>query len=468
MNGKVDPALLIGLLDVSFDEIYVTDANGITLWVSKACERFYGIAAAELIGRSVRELERQGVFSPSLTVRVLKEGRKITAVQSTNSGRRLLVTSSPLLDSEGRLAYVISNSRDITELLMLAERLSEVEELLDHYSNEIQRLRTAIQNQASDELIATSPAVNRVMSVVSQVARVDTTVLITGETGVGKTVVARRIHRISARAKGPFVELNCAAIPETLLESEIFGYEKGAFTGARKDGKVGMVGLAEGGTLFLDEISELPVQLQSKLLQLIQEHSYYRIGDTQPRRANIRIIAATNQELQQMVREGRFRRDLYYRLNVVPIHIPPLRQRPEDIDPLLDHFLAVLNSRYGMHRTLAPETRRLLRDYGWPGNIRELENMVERLLITAAQDEIQPADLPTEVRAAGASRSEPDPGVVPVPGTTSDLTKYLQEVERAILVQARKEIPSTYKLARALGISQSSVVRKLKKYGLTS
>lgn len=471
---KLDPVLLMGLLDVSFDEIYVTDANGMTLWVNKACERFYGLPAEQLIGRSVRDLERQGVFSPSLTLRALKEGRKVTAVQSTHHGRKLLVTSNPVHDAEGHLAYVISNSRDITELLSLADRLNDAEALLDHYAVENHRLRAAVHDR-SDEFIFTSPVMQEVMTTVVQVARVDTTVLISGETGVGKTAVARRIHEMSLRHKGRFVDLNCAAIPDTLLESELFGYDKGAFTGARKEGKTGMVGLAEGGTLFLDEVSELPLHLQSKLLQLIQERRYYQVGGTRALTANIRIIAATNRDLQQMVDEKSFRKDLYYRLHVVPIHIPPLRQRPEDIDLLINHYLAAVNNRYGMNTTVAPETRQSLRAYDWPGNIRELENVLERLVITASHADIQPTDLPLEMHSsydAGVAPPIHQPQMIPGPTLPTgfqpiDLSAYLDRVEREILELARRQHGSTHKLARVLGISQTSVVRKLKKHRLS-
>ncbi len=308
-------------------------------------------------------------------------------------------------------------------------------------------------------IVAYSVEMGRVLQLAARVAPVDSTVLILGESGTGKEVVARFIHRQSRRRGGPFVNINCGAIPSNLLESELFGYEAGAFTGARREGKPGMIEIASGGTLFLDEISELPSDLQVKLLQVIQERRLTRVGGVRPVDVNIRIISATNRDLQAMVRKGEFRTDLFYRLNVVPITVPPLRERPDDVIPLIYHFLDRLNKTHGCAKSISEEAREILSAYLWPGNVREVENLMERLVVTVEADEIGAADLPQHVREV---RPEAE-GRVKVAGIMP-LRSAVEEVERQIIGIALSEHRSTYKAAAALGVNQSTVVRKMRKY----
>ncbi|MDI7246375.1 MAG: sigma 54-interacting transcriptional regulator [Bacillota bacterium] len=310
-------------------------------------------------------------------------------------------------------------------------------------------------------IIAYSVEMGRVLQLAAKVALVNTTVLILGESGVGKEVVARFIHGTSPRREGPFVTINCGAIPATLLESELFGYESGAFTGARREGKPGMIDVASCGTLFLDEISELPGDLQVKLLQVIQERRLTRVGGVKPVDVDIRIIAATNRDLAGMVAKGEFRADLFYRLNVVPITIPPLRERPDDVIPLIYHFLERFNRAHGYRKAISEDAREILARYSWPGNVRELENLVERLVVTVEGDEIGPGDLPRQVlEERGLHR----PGVVV--GGIMPLRQAVEEVERQIIQRALSEKRSTYSIARLLGVNQSTVVRKIKKYAV--
>lgn len=311
----------------------------------------------------------------------------------------------------------------------------------------------------SNPVIAYSVEMGKVLHLATRVAQVTTTVLILGESGVGKEVIARFIHNASLRKTGPFVTINCGAIPPNLLESELFGYEAGAFTGAKREGKPGMIEVASSGTLFLDEISDLPLDLQVKLLQVIQERRLTRVGGIQPIEVDIRIIAATNRDLAKMVEKGEFRADLFYRLNVVPIIIPPLRSRRDDVIPLIYHFLAKHNTTHGYNKTISRETREVLTQYSWPGNVRELENLMERLVVTVEGEEIAVEDLPQYVKERDVTCDFKVivEGVIP-------LREAVEEVEKQLIRHARKEYETTYEIAEALGVNQSTVVRKLRKY----
>jgi transcriptional regulator with PAS, ATPase and Fis domain len=301
-------------------------------------------------------------------------------------------------------------------------------------------------------IIAESAAMRRVLTLAAQVAPQPTTVLLTGESGTGKEVVARFIHRRSPRADGPFVAVNCAALTETLLESELFGHEKGAFTGATQ-AKRGRFELAHGGTLFLDEIAEMSAAVQAKLLRALQEQQFERVGGTRTITVDVRVIAATNRDLIQAMEAKTFREDLYYRLNVFPIHIPPLRERRDDILPLADYFVRKLSARMGQStRLFAPEVKQMLEHYGWPGNVRELQNALERALIVSKSNSIQPDDLPLPLSREAATISQP---------TT------LAEVEKAAILDAlARNEGDRRKTAEQLGISVRTLQYRLKEYGL--
>lgn len=316
------------IVSFSFDGIYVADGDGTTLYVSPGCERNYGVPAEYLVGRNVRDIEREGIFRPSVVLRVIQAKKRITLLQETQSGKHLMATGNPIFDSAGNLHRVVCNSRDVTELIQLREQLRATEEKVERYRSELLELRQMTTRIPG--LIAKSPEMERIVQMIHKVSGVDSSVLITGESGTGKGMVARSIHNLSPRADGPFISVNCAAIPETLLESELFGYEGGAFTGARKEGKAGFFELANGGTLFLDEIGELSPTLQAKLLQAIQEKQIMRIGGRGHIQLDFRLISATNRDLEDMVAKRTFREDLYYRLNVISIRMPPLRERKDD------------------------------------------------------------------------------------------------------------------------------------------
>ncbi|MGE5701063.1 MAG: sigma-54 interaction domain-containing protein [Clostridia bacterium] len=466
MDNPVEPSTnfklshLMNILNALADGIYISDADGTTLWLNDACENLCGYPKAELIGRNVAELEAIGIFNPSIARLVKETGKTTTAIQQVNNRSRFLVTGYLIHDEQGNPELIVGHARDITEAVRTSSQLEETEALLKRYSQEIEMMRRQVQNNTANTLVGSSRSYQSLLELLKKVAVVDTTLLINGETGVGKTFHAEHIHRLSDRCNGPFIHVNCSAIPEALIESELFGYQKGAFTGASQTGKIGLVKMAEKGTLFLDEISELPYHLQSKLLSLLQNKTYLPIGDTKTRIADVRIIAATNANLLDLVKAGKFRQDLYYRLNVLPIVVPPLRERREDIFPLLYFHLQAFNDKHHQERKFAPEVLDVLQQYDWPGNVRELENMVERLVITARDDEIVIADLPEELRSISMNvelRSL---------GTGLSLTERLEQIEAELIQQSLHQHKSSRKTAAALGITQSLLMRRVKKYGL--
>jgi transcriptional regulator with PAS, ATPase and Fis domain len=391
---------------------------------------------------------------------VLESGKTTTTVQLVGNKRKFLVTGHIIPDEQGNIELIVAHSRDITEAVRTSTQLEETVALLKRYSQEIQLMkREQNQTHADIPLIGVSRSFHSLIELMKKVAVVDTTVLITGETGVGKTFIAEHIHRLSERCDKPFVHINCSAIPESLMESELFGYQKGAFTGANNAGKIGLVKMAEKGTLFLDEISELPFHLQSKLLLLLQNKTYMPIGDTKMHTADVRIIAATNANLLELVKIGKFRQDLYYRLNILPIHVPALRERKEDIFPLLYYYLKKWNTKHNQNRKFSTEVLDVLHHYEWPGNVRELENLVERIVITAKHDEIQVSDLPEELR----SISSWEESLLSM-GSSLPLTERTERFERELIIQALKLHKTTRKAAAALGITQSLLMRRIRKY----
>jgi len=449
---------LEAIFNSSYDEIYVTDGEGYTLRVNKAGERFYGMKAEELVGKHVIKLEELGLFSPSITPQVLKTKKRITLVQTTKKGQKIIVTANPVFDEKGQIIRVVTNSRDITELSNLRQRLEDVEKLMNNYRKEIVKLNK--ERIITSEIISKSATMKQLLELAEKVAGVDSTVLIEGESGVGKGVISLNIHQKSKRNKGSFVTINCGAIPENLMESELFGYEGGAFTNAKKEGKKGLFEIANGGTVFLDEIAELPLSLQVKLLHVLQEKRFMRVGGNEYIEGNVRIIAATNRSIPRLIKERKFREDLYYRLNVVPLFIPPLRHRKEDIPALIEHFLDVFLEKFELYKKVAPETLELLLKYNWPGNVRELENLIERLVVTVDSIEILPNNLPDYILHADGNAEK----VVVL--DICSLKNATEELELQLLNKALSKFHNTYKMAEALEVNQSTIVRKMQKYGI--
>lgn len=447
------------IINSCFDEIFVTDGKGTVLRVNPAGEAFYGMKAREIVGKNTEELARKGLFSPSLFPIVKERKERVSMIQRTRSGHTIHCIGNPSLDSEGNIEFIIFTSRDLTEIRQLRDKIDRTEHLLESFQEELEELRR-FQNKGQEEFISFSPNMSKIVKIVDKIAKVDSTVLVTGKSGVGKGVIVSLIHKKSSRHKQPFIHVNCGAIPEPLIESELFGYEPGAFTGAKREGKKGLFEEANRGTLFLDEIGEMPLNLQVKLLKALQENVIQRLGSTKPIEINVRIIAATNKNLEKMVEEGTFREDLYYRLNVIPIYIPPLKTRQEDIAYLLDYFLEQFNKKYGSSTYLSLEAENLLVNYDWPGNVRELENLMERLVVIADKDEIQLIDLPSKIINFRKDHSQ---YLVQI-NDICTLKQAQEELEEQLIIRAYKKYQSSYKVGEALGINQSTAFRKIQKY----
>lgn len=444
------------ILDMGFDQITVCDGRGVYIRVSKHCEESFGIPSQEILGLSAHDLVEQGVFDRSVAVEVLKNKRETTIFQHTRNGRKLLVTGKPIFSPDGTLVKIVNISRDVTELESLKKELQDREILMEEMRRQLKSQRAhAGEGQV---LYGTSPRMTQVVRLMEHVAPLNVTVLLQGETGVGKSVFAKRIHQLGPNREEPFVQINCGAIPAELLESELFGYVPGAFTGASKNGKNGLFVSAGRGTIFLDEISELPLPLQVKLLQALQERMVYKIGSTVPNQIHARIIAASNKDLEEQVRKGLFREDLYYRISVVPVQIPALRERAEDIAMFACYFLNLANEKYGIHREMEPEALRLLEQYPWPGNVRQLENTIERLVVTTMEPVIQCR----QVQAVLGTHEASCP--VPEDSEGKTLSEILETVESQVLSRCRQDGKTTREMAAQLGIDQSTVVKKLKKY----
>ncbi|TYO99043.1 PAS domain S-box-containing protein/TyrR family helix-turn-helix protein [Geothermobacter ehrlichii] len=452
---------LDAIIDSSSDGLWICDAEGRVIRINPASERINNIRAEEVVGKRMDELLAAGFVDRSAALEALKEKRVVSLLQTNHNGRRLISTGTPVFDEAGEVIRVVVSERDITETERLQRQLEEQQAMEESYRDQmLQMQQLELRNQP---IIARSPAFARVLRQALKVAAADSSVLITGESGTGKGLLADIIHQHSARADKPLIKLNCGAIPETLIESELFGYEKGAFTGARSSGKPGHLELANGGILFLDEIAELPLASQVKLLRFLEDGRITRLGGTRTVQVDVRIIAATHQDLQKMVDEGRFRFDLFYRLNVIPLNVPPLRERRECILPLVRHYLEHFGGRIGAQKRLTTAASDRLEAYDFPGNVRELMNICERLVVMSETNLIDVSDLPAVVLGKEAADDELN-GDWP---TQMGLEQIVASVERQVLRRACERYRSQARIAAALGVSQPTIARKLKKYGLS-
>ena len=437
------------------DDMMLSDANGTILQVSETYEKNFGFAHGSIVGKSAYDLEAEGIFSPCITAEIIRTKKKVITTQTINhTHKNVMTVGIPLFDAEGNLKYAVCfNTVSMEQINTIHRNFQQMQESLSHYSQEIAELRT--RNTATD-LVWKSQSMQRLWTLMQNTANTRANILITGETGVGKSAIAKSIHAMSDRADKPFIEVNCAVLHENLIESELFGYEKGAFTGAAATGKVGKIELANHGTLFLDEIGELPPHIQSKLLQLIQEKTIERVSGTRRIELDIRLIVATNRNLEEEVHRGLFRSDLFYRLNVIRLHIPPLRQRPEDILPLTHLFLTRFCKEYHKDLTLSPRLLSYLEQCPWPGNVRQLENLMERLVI-CAQDPIADIGM-LSMEAVGQTPT------MPLPAAGDTLAQQMEAFEGQIIRQSYAQYGTSVAVAKALGISQPTAARKIAKY----
>ncbi|WP_019119710.1 sigma-54 interaction domain-containing protein [Brevibacillus massiliensis] len=453
---------LNAVMEISNDVIYITDREGVTLKTNSAIQRFTGYPKQCYINQNVQDLVERGLMKTSITLKVLEQKKPVNYIYTSSylTDKKRFAMGMPIVNEAGEIEKVITNVRDLTELNQFYNELKRALELNHQYRKELEKLKA---KRIDPDVIVNSRSMLEIYDIADRIADVDATVLILGETGAGKDVLARHIYRVSSRSEqGEFIKINCGAIPHDLLESELFGYEAGAFTGASRTGKPGLFELAHQGVLFLDEVGELPLSLQVKLLRVLQEKQIQRIGATKPKDIDVRLIAATNRDLKHLVKQGAFREDLYYRLNVIPLYIPPLRERKEDILPLVRSVVHRLNRQYNTDKKLDQDVESFFYQYAWPGNVRELTNLIERLILTVPTDEIGLADLPPEYR----EQDVPESGPACSHNKVMTLKEAAEIAEREILAIAMQKYNSTYKMAEQLGTSQATIVRKLKKYNL--
>jgi PAS domain S-box-containing protein len=436
------------IIEFSTDGIYVVDKEGKTLMVNSAYEEITGFRREELIGRHMEHLVKQGYIDQSVSLLVLKEKKCISILQKIGGKKDVIVTGNPVFNQQGEIEMIVTSVRDISHLIKMKTELEKAKSF-----SEMSHNRYTFSIDGSDEkIIFLSDPMKRIIEKVKQIAPYPTSVLLTGPSGVGKEVIANLIHNLSSRKDKPFIKVNCGAIPETLLESELFGYEKGAFTGARQDGKIGLLELADHGTIMLDEVGEMPLALQVKLLRVLQEKQIQRIGGHKVINLDIRIIAATNQNLKELISQGKFREDLYYRLQVIEMYIPPLVERPEDIEPLLDHYFSFYCKLYRINKHLSPHAKEILKHYHWPGNVRELKNLMENMVVSVPAQLIESHDLPLHIYEQTNS------------GTCLTLKQRVEQFEKRIIEEAMQKHSTIRRAAEQLGIDHSTLVKKLKKW----
>lgn len=440
---KITTDTLLNVLDYSSDEIYVLNNELQIIYVNKVCERHYGLKPNEVIGQHNEIFLEKGYWTPSIVPIVLNQKKQVTIEQTTHTGKELITTAVPILNP----------SNHEVDLIFITARQKNY---VIHYQQSNEKNDAQNVNESfSNSFITNDEKMDKIIRFCKKIAPLDTNVLIQGESGTGKGVLANYIHQISHRKNGSFLAVNCAAIPEDLLESELFGYSQGAFTGAMKNGKIGLLETANKGTIFLDEIGEISPRFQAKLLQVIQERSFFPVGGRELRKVDVRIITATNRDLIEMVRNNQFREDLYYRFNVIDVHIPPLRERKEDIVLLTNYFLDKFNKKYQLNCSISDEVLSVLTSYSWPGNVRQLENTMERLVVTS-DSIIQLEDLPDPIFQTTHQHS--------VSSEVCSLDKALEEIEKNLIISSYQKHKSSRKVAKDLSISQTKATKLIRKY----
>lgn len=448
---NIAAAMLQSVVDTVNEAITIIDhEEKVAVWNRRA-EELYNIPAEEITGRSINSF-----FTRLVATTVFREGQEVrNSYHQPCDGTHVLINAGPILDGDSLLGS-ISAERDITELVHLHQDLSKATTQVRLLEKEINNING--RNDPFQKILGHSRLLAASVTIARRVADTNVSVLIRGESGTGKDLFAEAIHKAGGRNKKPFIIINCGAIPSTLFESELFGYEKGAFTGADRKGKPGKFELAHGGTVFLDEIGELPAEMQVKLLRVIQQNVFYRVGGNEPVNVDVRIIAATHRNLEEMITRNHFREDLYYRLNVVSLEVPPLRERKEDIPELVYTFIQEFSRQHGRNITqVDPELMSLLLNYSWPGNVRELRNVLERLVILSESGTITAEHAPKSLKSLARSLQ----GSAGKTGRT--VTDITRNAERELIVKALREAGGNKaKAARALGIPRSTLYYRIK------
>lgn len=448
------------IVESSYDGIYVTDGEANTIFVNQAYEDLTGLSIEYVRGKNMKELVREGIFDQSGSLQVIAKKEKVTINQKLKSGKEIFVTRSPVFDEKGKVIYVVTNVRDMRELERLKQRFLSTKQLADQYKLELDMLK-----EKEKEPLSKNRDMLNIIKLIEITAKFDTSILLEGETGTGKTHFAKLIHELSPRKERRFIEVNCGAIPENLMESELFGYEKGAFTGADTHGKQGLFEVANKATLFLDEISELTLEMQVKLLKVLETGYVMRLGGTRLIPIDVRIVTASNKCLKKLVEKGKFREDVYYRINVVRVYLPPIRERTEDIIMIAMNFLEYFNKIYGLRRAISREVFQYFLKYSWPGNIREIKNIIEQLVVISQEEEIRKEILPKELLEFSGERTEEEN----IEHCQKCMEKYLDmnlktatnEFQKDVIEKLYNQLKSQRKVAAKLDVNPSTITRKL-------
>lgn len=446
------------VLETSHDEICVTDKNGVIIYCNKSFENNYGIKRENILGKDVSYLMDSGYATESPIYKVIETKSQVSLEQRTVTGKNLIITATPWFNEKNQLEFIVENCRDITELINMKNKLEDTKLQVKKYKHEMESFyRTTLKQE--DNIIMNGSVMKPIMNMVTQISKTDVVVLLLGESGTGKSSLAKHIHDKSNRCKGPFITINCSTISPHLIESELFGYAPGAFTGANLKGKVGLVELAHGGTLFLDEIGDLPMDLQVRFLQFIQDKTFTPVGGLKEKKVDVRIISATNANLSEKVKDKKFREDLYYRLNVIQLKLPPLRDRNENLTELIRYYFIKYSRDFNLNKTISFEVIDRLSCYEYPGNIRELQNIIQSILLTCSESHITVDNLPNSLFNISNNSylyiSE---------NVNKSLDEIMYEYEKKIILSTYEKLKSSYKVAEYLNISQSKANRLIRKY----